>query len=73
MIYEYSLVLLHKNIKSDYIIYADKHYGHSGIYDQSSLIQESCYLNVLIIEVLSFRNVYNNNNEGEHFQHINRQ
>ena len=56
------------NIKADSITYADKLYSykanvckHSGIYDQSSPILESCLLKVLIIEVLLFRNVNNAN------------
>ena len=52
-------VLLNKtNIKTDSIKYADKLYSlkanlckHSGIYDKSSPILESCLLEVLIIEV----------------------
>ena len=53
-------VLLNKtNIKADSITYADKLYSykkanvckHSGIYDQSSPILESCLLKLLIIEV----------------------
>ena len=74
-----SVLLNRTNIKADSITYADKLYGlkanvckHSGIYDQSSPILESCLLKVLITEVQSFRNVYNTNNAGELFQLINR-
>ena len=52
-------VLLNKtNIKAVSITYADKLYSktanvckHSGVYDQSSPILESCLLKVMIIEV----------------------
>ena len=73
-------VLLNKtNIKADSITYPDKLNSpkakvckHSGIFDQSSPILESFLLKVMIIEVKSFRNVYNTKNAGELFQLINR-
>ena len=45
---------------------------NSGIYNQSSSILESCKLKALIVEVLSFRNIYNTNNACDRFQVINR-
>ena len=40
--------------------------------DNRNPILESCLLKVQIIEVKSFRNVYNTNDAGERFQLINR-